>query len=148
MSFRLFGVDVEIQVGFWINAVLIGYLSVGSEDPRLLLLFVPIILISILLHEYGHAFAVMRHGIEPSIALHSMGGRTTWQSTKRLTRPQHIVISLAGPLMNLLIAGLALGYMEVFPMSFHRLPRFAIAAVLRPVHEPEGFVGRGVRRAP
>ncbi|MFO0593363.1 MAG: hypothetical protein U0441_37825 [Polyangiaceae bacterium] len=129
MSFRLFGVDVEIQVGFWINAVLIGYLSFGAEDPRLLLLFVPIILVSILMHEYGHAFAVMRHGIEPSIALHSMGGRTMWQSPRPLTRPQRIIISLAGPAANLLIAGLAFGYMEYFPQSFHRLPRYALAAV-------------------
>ncbi len=130
MSFRLFGVNVEIQMGFWINALLIGYLSSGVKDPRLLLLWIPIMLISILVHEYGHAFAIMRHRIEPEIVLHSMGGRTSWRQVLPLSRPQHILISLAGPFAGFLLAGLAFGFMELFPATFFRLPYYVKVAIL------------------
>lgn len=129
MSFRLFGVDVEIQMGFWINALIIGYLSSGAQNPRLMMLWIPIMLVSILVHEYGHAFAIMRHRIEPAITLHAMGGRTSWRQVLPLSRGQHILISLAGPFAGFLLAGLAFGFIELFPMTFYRLPIYAKFAI-------------------
>jgi Zn-dependent protease len=135
MSFRLFGVNVEIQMGFWINALVIGYLSVpargpkGDKDFRELLRWIPIMLLSILVHEYGHAFAIMRHGIEPEITLHSMGGRTSWRQVLPLSRPQHIVISLAGPFAGFLLAGAIFAFMMLLPGVYHRLPYYVSLAI-------------------
>ena len=63
----------------------------------MLALWIPIVLVSILVHEYGHALAIMRHGIEPEIALHWMGGSTTWRQTLPISRFHRVIISLAGP---------------------------------------------------
>src|SRR4051812_41338724 len=78
MSFRLFGVNVEIQLFFWVTAVFFGFPYVQNPAaPRgALVAWVLIVFVSVLVHEYGHAFAVKRHGIEPEIALHGMGGVT------------------------------------------------------------------------
>lgn len=129
MSFRLFGVNVEIQMGFWINALLIGFVSTGGgSNIPLLALWVVIVLVSILVHEFGHALAILRHGIEPEIALHWMGGSTTWQQTLPLSRPQRVLISVAGPVAGFVLAALVFGFMSFFPNTYHRLPSLAIQA--------------------
>lgn len=59
---------------------------------------------SIVLHELGHAFAGRLFGLTPEhIALHGMGGSCHWSRSRLLSREEDIVVSLAGPLANLLI---------------------------------------------
>lgn len=125
MAFRLFGVNVDIQMGFWINALLLGLMGGGLDDPKRLAVWVPIVLISVLAHEYGHAFAIARRGIEPEITLHWMGGTTSWRNVLPLSRPYRVFISLAGPLTNILIAALALGFARLLPGAYHRMPALA-----------------------
>ncbi|MCX5515919.1 hypothetical protein C3941_05225 [Kaistia algarum] len=64
--------------------------------------------LSILLHEYGHAFAAFRCGIMPkTIVLQWLGGITTL-NREPYTRRDRILVTIAGPAVNL---GLALlGY--------------------------------------
>jgi Zn-dependent protease len=57
-------------------------------------------------HELGHAAAIMRHGIAPSITLHGMGGVTTWGGSGRLGRLDRAIISLAGPFAGFAFGGL------------------------------------------
>jgi len=129
MSFRLFGVNVEIQIGFWINAVLIAATSGASTAPDMAI-WIAAILLSILLHEYGHAMAIARHGIEPEITLHMMGGHTSWRQILPISRGHRILISLAGPFAGFLLAGLIFGFLMLFPATFQHLPILARRALM------------------
>ncbi len=127
MSFRLFGIDVEIQTFFWLIAGFIGLGAMNQIEPRWagVAVGVAAVFVSVLVHELGHAFAMMRHGMKPSITLHGMGGHTSWNCVPQLTRPQHIVVSLAGPFAGFTLAGLVLALAYFAPALVHKLPAAA-----------------------
>jgi Zn-dependent protease len=129
MSFRLFGVNVEIQVFFWITTVLLAMRHLS--DPSALAIWVAVVLVSVLVHEYGHAFAVKRHGIEPEIALHGMGGTTSWRQLLPLRRRDLVVISLAGPFAGFAFGGLTELAIYVVNLQHWRMPPLAAFAVLQ-----------------
>ncbi|MDI3282082.1 site-2 protease family protein [Polyangium sp. 15x6] len=116
MNFRLFGIDVEVQASFWFSTVLLGIsfvdLSRGPAGLVPLALWAFVVLVSVLMHEFGHALAIRRYRIQPEITLFLMGGVTRWQQVLPLRRIDHIFISLAGPLAGFAFAGpfLALDY--------------------------------------
>ncbi len=128
MSFRLFGVNVEIQAFFWLTTLLLGTSGIGMDFPRLLV-WVAVVLVSVLLHEFGHAFAVMRHRIEPEISLHGMGGTTSWRPIFELSRWNMIVISVAGPFAGFLLGGLIYAFEHFLPGMESGLPRLARFAI-------------------
>lgn len=103
LRFQLGPFPVEIQAGFWIIALILGqqdgWLGMG--------LWVLVLLVSILIHELGHALAFRRFGHTARITLYTMGGLTHGQGGAALTPPQRVVVSLAGPLAGFL-SGLAL----------------------------------------
>jgi Zn-dependent protease len=104
MTFRLFGVPVEVELGFWLTAFFLtfgGDAGVADVALRMALVFV-----SILAHELGHVAAVRWHRIEPSVTLHWMGGSTHYQPVLPISRPGRVVISLAGPMAGLLFAAM------------------------------------------
>lgn len=102
LRFRLFGFPVEIQIGFWILALIIG-LRPGRPWTDAVQ-WLGIIFVSIMVHELGHAFAARAYGQSPSIVLHMLGGVTSWSATEDLGKKRRILVTLAGP-----GAGFALG---------------------------------------
>src|SRR5262245_35749852 len=126
MSFRLFGVDVEVKILFWITALLLG-LNQGLEltQPAPLLVWILVVFVSILVHEFGHAAAILRHRLEPQISLHFMGGTTTWRALLPLRRLDLVIISLAGPFAQFALAGLIWGFSRVAPGVVNHLPGLA-----------------------
>jgi Zn-dependent protease len=123
MSFRLFGVNVTVQPFFWLITVLLG---MGDRmDMTTLTTVVPVwvavVFVSILVHEYGHAFAVKRLGIEPEITLHGMGGTTTFSVLLPISRRDRVIISLAGPLAGFALAAVVIG-LHHFVLSGWRAP--------------------------
>lgn len=60
---------------------------------------------STLLHELGHAFAFRHYGCTSAITVHGFGGMTSSYDAHGLTHKEHIVVSLAGPLAQLLLIG-------------------------------------------
>ncbi len=112
MEFRLFGFEVEIKMGFWITAVILGLggrFDFDAEGLKHLAIWVPVVLVSVLVHELGHAFAIRRQGIEPTITLHWMGGLTGWRDILPMSRPARVGISLAGPMAGFLLGGIIFG---------------------------------------
>jgi len=102
LRFRLFGFPVEVQLGFWLLALIIG---VRPDRPITdALVWLVVIFVSVLVHELGHAVVARRYGQEPSIVLHMLGGVTSWRSNQDLSRKRRILVTLAGP-----GAGFALG---------------------------------------
>jgi stage IV sporulation protein FB len=95
VHFRLLGIPVRIHPFFWVITLLLG-LRGESTPPLEVLLWIVAVVISIVIHELGHALVQRRFGGEPRIVLYSLGGLAICEDCDRGTRSQ-ILISLAGP---------------------------------------------------
>jgi Zn-dependent protease len=113
LNFRLFGVPVRIHPLFWLVMVLLGPLQSG---PQPLIAWVAAVLLSILVHEFGHAAAMRSYGIYPSIVLYGMGGLTIRGPQAYRSREPgpngNILISLAGPAAGFGLAALLYGILR------------------------------------
>jgi stage IV sporulation protein FB len=96
------GVPVRVDWSFWLLAVLLG---VQGRQGWLLVAWVAIVLVSVLVHELGHAFTMRAFQQRPHVMLYAFGG-VTFGDTAPRSRAESIVISLAGPLSALLLLGL------------------------------------------
>lgn len=105
MSFELLGVPVRIHPLILVTAVFIG----PRDNPLELLVWVPMVLVGVLLHELGHALLVQRLGRRPAIELHAMGGTTSWHDGGGMTAGQRIAVSAAGPAVGIAVGLVCLG---------------------------------------
>jgi Zn-dependent protease len=126
---RLFGIPVTIEPWFWLTAALLspGALTSGSPDALSeLAAWMFVVLVSVLWHEFGHAFAFRRFGYRPEVVLRGFGGYATAPGSGTMTRTQHILVSLAGPAAGLALwaALTALLVQGVFPPA-SEMPRGA-----------------------
>lgn len=133
MNFRLFGIDVEIEASFWLSSLVFGWTLIdksrGIAGLLPLAVWTLIVFVSILVHEYGHAFAIRRLGIQPEITLYWMGGKTTWRELLPVSRPQHVIISLAGPFAGFIFGGLIYAFKHFFPTVVAQLPNLGYWAI-------------------
>jgi Zn-dependent protease len=104
----IFGIEVRIHLTFLLFLVWIWfsyYQVAGFMGAVQGVLFILALFACVLLHEFGHAFAARGFGIEtPDITLLPIGG------VARLNRIpdkpwQELVVAIAGPLVNVVIAG-------------------------------------------
>lgn len=105
---RIAGTEIRIHLTFLLLLAWIGfaqYLQGGSGGAVFQeILFILAVFACVLLHELGHVFAARRYGITtPDITLLPIGGLA------RLSRlpenpSEEIVIAIAGPLVNVVIA--------------------------------------------
>ena len=113
LRFTVARVPVRVHPLFWLVAALLGF---TAGDPVFVLIWVGVVFVSILVHEFGHAFAMRHYGESPRVVLHAMGGLTIaeptpWGRTWANVAPggrQQILISAAGPGAGFLLAGLVL----------------------------------------
>ncbi len=105
LQLSLFGIPIFIEWFFWLSCVLLGGgLQAQTSDAWIrVAIWTWVVLISITVHEIGHALAARRFGVEPIIRLHGFGGVTILHRAY-FTRWQSIFVSAAGPL-----SGFALG---------------------------------------
>jgi stage IV sporulation protein FB len=115
LSFRLGKIPVRIQPSFFLIAAILG---LAGNDLAATAAWVVVVLVSVLLHELGHAMMGLAFGLEPRIDLHTMGGTTSWSSARLLSIPRRIAISLAGPGAGFLVAAvvLAIGRARFAPL--------------------------------
>src|SRR5689334_13644561 len=105
--FRIYGIQLRIHVTF---LLLIGWLAFGyyaqggSAIAFWRVVFVLLLFVCVVLHEFGHAIAAKNYGINtPDITLLPIGGVARLQ--RMPDEPwQELVIALAGPLVNVVIA--------------------------------------------
>ncbi|MBI5544732.1 MAG: M50 family metallopeptidase, partial [Deltaproteobacteria bacterium] len=94
IRFRLGPIPVAIEPGFWLMSLAFGLSArLGFEA---ILLWVGVVLVSVLVHELGHALVALVFGVRSHISLHTFGGLTF--PARRMSRPREIAMSLAGPL--------------------------------------------------
>jgi membrane-associated protease RseP (regulator of RpoE activity) len=98
---QIFGFPLRIDPFFFVTAWLIG----GRQEPQWMVVWVVVVLIGILAHELGHAFAGRRLGMQPWIRLMAFGGMTGWMRPRPLTARQQILVSASGPAVGITIGG-------------------------------------------
>ncbi len=106
VHFRLLGMPVRIHPFFWVTTLILG-MGGGSTPPAVVISWVVAVLLSILVHELGHAVVQRHFGGHPRITLYGLGGLAACDDCDRSSRAQ-ILISLAGPGAGFLLALLLL----------------------------------------
>src|ERR1700741_363024 len=104
---RVAGIQLRIHITFLLLIVWLAfgyYAEGGSAVAASRVIFVLLLFLCVVLHEFGHAFAAKAFGINtPDITLLPIGG------VARLERMpeepvQELIIAVAGPLVNVVIA--------------------------------------------
>src|SRR5690242_8394056 len=104
---RIAGIQLRIHVTFLLLIVWLAfgyYAEGGSAVAAARVIFVLLLFLCVVLHEFGHAFAAKAFGINtPDITLLPIGG------VARLERMpeepvQELIIAVAGPAVNVIIA--------------------------------------------
>jgi Zn-dependent protease/CBS domain-containing protein len=103
------GTVIRIHLTFvlflaWI--AITAYARGGQRAAMEGVLFISLVFASVLLHEFGHVFAARRYGIKtPDITLLPIGGVA--QMERIPEKPsEELVVALAGPAVNVVIAGI------------------------------------------
>ena len=96
INFVMFGIPVRIAPYFWLLGLFFG---MNLATPAALLAWMAAFLLSILIHELGHAVAFRSFGYYPMITLYAMGGLTapdSYGAEFRFFRPSVDLRSGAG----------------------------------------------------
>ncbi|MFO0871841.1 MAG: hypothetical protein U0935_23195 [Pirellulales bacterium] len=130
LRFPVGSVPVRVHPFFWLLTLLI---APRHEDAMALLVWIGVVFVSILVHELGHAIAMIRYGQRPRIVLYGMGGLAIsdgggWARSKLVgARPapawvERVVISAAGPGAGFLLAALVVALVYAAGGIIHWLP--------------------------
>ncbi len=106
MGFRLGSIPVQIHLSFFLTAVI---LSAGrlQQNPVLVVEWAAVVLVSVMIHELGHALTGRVFGLSPRIDLHGMGGTTSWtQARGKITPTKSVLISVAGPGVGIVVGAI------------------------------------------
>ena len=132
--FDLLGIRVRVSVWFWIAAALLGWnvcQAMSRGDQRTLLqmlaIWIGAVLVSLLVHELGHALAYRFYGQDAQIVLYHFGGLAipdAWGRRRHLRPLERMLVAAAGRAFSLRVAG----------------------GAARPVHRPRVHVAPGRRR--
>jgi len=109
-SFRLLtvaGTEVRIHLTFflllaWFGAV--QWMQSGPQSAVSAVIFILLLFLCVVLHEFGHVFAAKRYGIRtPTVTVLPIGGLASMERMPE--KPgQEVVVALAGPAVNVVIA--------------------------------------------
>lgn len=94
-------IPITIYPSFWILTALIAILF-GEGDFLKMFIWVAVIFISVLFHEFGHALTALLFGRNPRIELVAMGG-LTYHDGEKLPFWKQFFITLNGPVFGFII---------------------------------------------
>jgi Zn-dependent protease len=106
IRFHFFGIPVRIHPLFWLTSALIVW---DGDNPHLVFLGILCVLVSVLVHELGHAVVSRIFGYPSDIVLFMFGGYAT---AARFSTWRNIAVSAAGPAagFTLMLAMIALKF--------------------------------------
>src|ERR1700730_5571456 len=108
-SIRVFGVPIRLHFTFVLLLIFLVVIGLSSnQSPANYSVFILALIVSVLLHELGHAFISSLYGIRTlEIVMSPIGGVAR---RERPAKPrEEFWIALTGPAVNLLIAGIIFG---------------------------------------
>jgi Zn-dependent protease/CBS domain-containing protein len=138
---RLFGIEIRIHLTFLFLLVFLFSTEAATQDATAALRvlgLVGILFGSVVLHELGHALVARGSGIPAKgIILLPIGGITIVDEAQAIPDPinawkRDIRVAVAGPLVNLFIAGLSA------LVLLAAIPGFSLAA--KPLFHPSGLL--------
>ncbi|HEY6302857.1 MAG TPA: site-2 protease family protein [Terriglobales bacterium] len=138
---RLFGIEIRIHLTFLFLLVFLFSTEAATQDATAALRvlgLVGILFGSVVLHELGHALVARGSGIPAKgIVLLPIGGITIVDEAQAIPDPinawkRDIRVAVAGPLVNLFIAGLSA------LVLLAAIPGFSLAA--KPLFHPSGLL--------
>lgn len=114
MTLKLFGIPLRVKLSFLIVISLLGMPLVrsGGVDPLVLIgrlgIWVAVVLVSVVIHELGHAVVARRFGAEARMELWALGGLTSWQPGPiPVTPARRAAIAAAGSAFGFLVGAAA-----------------------------------------
>ena len=127
-AFRFLGVPVRLHFTFILLVVFVAVSVLGSsESSASYAAFLLGGLVSVLLHELGHAVVAWQFGIRTTeIVMFPIGGLSRME--RPLPPTAEILVALAGPLVNLLLAAGLFAYM----VSTHQATPVGVSDLLEP----------------
>jgi Zn-dependent protease len=99
LRFRVAGIPVEVELTFLMTTLMLAGSRRRSVDA--FATWLAVVFVSILVHELGHAFAGRAFGLTPTIRIYGWGGLTSWTAGGPLTRLHSLLVSLAGPAVEI-----------------------------------------------
>lgn len=96
LRFSLFGIPVRVAPWFWLMAAILGW-ELLSVDAVLFVLWILVVFLSILVHEFGHALTAQAFSYQPHILLYQFGGLAMYQPYRDYTTARQMLITAAGP---------------------------------------------------
>jgi Zn-dependent protease len=120
-------IPVRIHPIFFFLIVLLAWTA--TRDPVDMLIWGGIMIISILVHEYGHALAAMAFGQRASITMMGLGGITEREGPQ-LKPWQEFLVVLNGPGFGFLLAALGIQLRNMLPPPQHFAVDEAIEALI------------------
>ena len=130
LTFRLGAIPVRVHVSFLVVSAMLG--ASGRVTLAGLVQWVLVVFVGVLLHELGHAYMGMAFGLVPQIDLQGMGGLTSWTAgtRSRISAGQRIAISVAGPMVGVVIGGATGVWWKLQPHVSPQLESLLWAVVL------------------
>ncbi len=116
VRFNLFGIPVTIQPFFWITLAILGG-ALGADSTAAILrvcLFILAGLVSILVHELGHALTARKFGARTEIVLQAFGGYAAYSGV-HMSRLRSFLITAAGPAIQILLGFAVLAVLRSAP---------------------------------
>jgi stage IV sporulation protein FB len=103
LRFQLLGIPVRVHPMFWLVTALLGS---GEErlDIPAIAVWVVCVLVSILVHEFGHGLMARLFGYSASIVLFGMGG-LCYSEAERQGPWQRLAVLISGPGAGFVLAG-------------------------------------------
>jgi Zn-dependent protease len=114
-TFRGIGVYLHATFGLLIGWIFLAHLLRGHGLATALsgALFILLLFLCVVLHEFGHALTAQRYGIQTrDITLYPIGGVARLERIPRNPH-QELMIALAGPAVNVVIAAALYAYLTV-----------------------------------
>ncbi len=107
IQFNVGKIPVRIHPLFWVVTLILG--ASGSRSAVGISMWIAAVLVSILVHELGHALAAKAYGWPPRITLYGMGGLAAYNPGSRQTWKSRALIAFAGPGAGFVLAALVIG---------------------------------------
>lgn len=109
-TIRLFGVPVRFHFTFVLLLVFVIVFGLGQKQSGVMyVIYIFALFASVILHELGHAWVGRQYGIRTiEIVMFPIGGVARLEKNPKPN--QELWIALAGPFVNIIIAGALLGF--------------------------------------